>query len=96
MISTGEFAASGAFSTVKLAKLGAADGAAEGNDVERSKSHSVLARSMTMGSSSITTASLYFNSSTATIVLSLRKWLTGRITGNAAVTPLAQHEVAKE
>ncbi len=96
MISTGELAASGAFSTVKLAKLRAADGADEGNDVERSKSHSVIVPSMIDELDADSAASHYSRASAATIVLSPRKWLTGRINGNAAVTPLAQHKVAKE
>ena len=95
MISTGELAASGAFSTVKLAKLRAADGADEGNDVERSKSHSVIVPSM-IDELDADSAASHYSLARATIVLSPRKWLTGRINGNAAVTPLAQHKVAKE
>ena len=45
MISTGKLAAPGTPSTVKLAKLGAADSAGEGNDM-RSENHSVVLCSM--------------------------------------------------
>ena len=45
MISTGELTAPGALSAVKLTKLGAAESAGEGNDVDCSKSHSVMTRS---------------------------------------------------
>ena len=96
MISTGEPAAPRTFSTAKLTKFQTANSAGEGNDVERSKSHSVIVPSMIDELDADSAASLYSRASAATIVLSPRKWLTGRINGNAAVTPLAQHKVAKE